>query len=153
MYIWHATFKHFVDRPRGYKTWVQYQTQNKAQWLAACGHVSASSQSLRFILSLRMKSSFITLRPGTLVNSYDLDEMSHKAAFLQGIHCFLRQNRFWRKKYISFGIITGDTLYNYVIWVNQGFLKLLLLDHAILDQNIFYINQLYLIILNWYIFD
>ena len=30
------------------------QTQNKSQWLAACGHVSASSQSLRFILSLRM---------------------------------------------------------------------------------------------------
>ena len=24
--------------PRGYKTWVQSQTQNKAQWLAACGH-------------------------------------------------------------------------------------------------------------------
>ena len=31
--------------------------------LAACGHVSASSQSLRFILSLRWKSSFKTLRP------------------------------------------------------------------------------------------
>ena len=31
--------------------------------LAACGHVSASSQSLRFILSLRMNSSFITSRP------------------------------------------------------------------------------------------
>ena len=39
------------------------QTQNKAQWLAACGHVSESSQSLRFILSLRMNSSFITSRP------------------------------------------------------------------------------------------
>ena len=36
---------------------------NKAQWLAACGHTSASSQSLRFISSLRMNSSFITLRP------------------------------------------------------------------------------------------
>ena len=36
--------------PRGYKTWVQPQTQNKAQRLAGCGHVS---QSLRFILSLR----------------------------------------------------------------------------------------------------
>ena len=34
--------------PRGYKTGDQSQTQNKAQWLAACGHVSASSQSLRF---------------------------------------------------------------------------------------------------------
>ena len=35
------------------------QTQNKAQRSAACGHVSESSQSLRFILSLRMNSSFI----------------------------------------------------------------------------------------------
>ena len=43
-----------------------YQTQNKAQRLAAFGHVSASSQSLRFILSLRMTSSFITSRPGVL---------------------------------------------------------------------------------------
>ena len=42
---------------RGYKTWVQSQTQNKAQWLAACEHVSASSQSLCFILSLRMNLS------------------------------------------------------------------------------------------------
>ena len=40
------------------------QTQNKAQGLAACGHVSARSQSMRFILSLRMFISFITSRPG-----------------------------------------------------------------------------------------
>ena len=33
--------------PRGYKTWVQSQTQNKAQRLPAFGHLSASSQSLR----------------------------------------------------------------------------------------------------------
>ena len=39
------------------------QTQNKAQWLAACGHVSASSQSLRFILRLRLYSGFITSMP------------------------------------------------------------------------------------------
>ena len=52
-----------VARPRGYKTWVQSQTQNKLQSLSACGHVSASSQSLRFILSMRMNSSFITSRP------------------------------------------------------------------------------------------
>ena len=52
-----------MTRPRGYKTWVQSQTQNKAQWLAACGHKSTSSQSLRFVLSLRMNSSFITSRP------------------------------------------------------------------------------------------
>ena len=31
----------------------------------ACGHISASSQSLCFILSLKMYSGFITLRPGT----------------------------------------------------------------------------------------
>ena len=47
--------------PRGYKTWVHSQTQ---QWLAACGHVSASSQSLHFILSLSLYSSFITSGPG-----------------------------------------------------------------------------------------
>ena len=34
------------------------------QRLAACRHVSASSQSLHFILSLRMDSSFITSGPG-----------------------------------------------------------------------------------------
>ena len=56
--------------PRGYKAWVQAQTQNKAQWLAACRHVhvSASSQSLCFISSLRMNSSFITSRPGFCCN-------------------------------------------------------------------------------------
>ena len=36
---------------------------DKAQWLASCGHVSASSQSLHFILSLRLFSSFITSSP------------------------------------------------------------------------------------------
>ena len=53
-----------VVRPRGNKTWVYSLTQNKAQWLAACGHVSAISQSLRFILSLRLYSSSITSRAG-----------------------------------------------------------------------------------------
>ena len=43
---------------------VQSQTQNKVQSLAACGHVFASSQSLRIILNLRMNSSFTTSRPG-----------------------------------------------------------------------------------------
>ena len=28
-----------LTRPRGYKTWVHSQSQIKAQWLAACGHV------------------------------------------------------------------------------------------------------------------
>ena len=51
-------------RPRGYKTWVQSETQNKVQWLAACGHVPTSSQSLHFILILRINSSFITSRTG-----------------------------------------------------------------------------------------
>ena len=42
-----------------------------------CAHVSASSQSLRFIFSLRMNSSFITSRPGRssvgkLALSFDL---------------------------------------------------------------------------------
>ena len=53
-----------VNCPWGYKTWVHSKyIQNKGQWLAACRHVSASSQSLLFILSLRMNSSFITARP------------------------------------------------------------------------------------------
>ena len=63
--------KHFVVGPKepcpwGYKTWVHTDSQtqrNKVQWLAAWGHVSASSQSLRFILSLRLYSSFITSGP------------------------------------------------------------------------------------------
>ena len=52
-----------------YKTWVHSQTKNKGHWLDACGHVSASSQSLCFILSLRMTSSFITSRPDIDLNS------------------------------------------------------------------------------------
>ena len=60
-------FAGYVIRPRGYKNIVQPQTQNKAQWLAACGHVSASSQSLRFILSLRINSSFVTSRSGAFI--------------------------------------------------------------------------------------
>ena len=48
---------------RGYKTWVRSKTQNKVQWLAACGLVSTSSQSLRFILSLRLYSSLVTSVP------------------------------------------------------------------------------------------
>ena len=44
-----------------------FRLKNKAQRLAACGHVSTSSQSLRFILSLRLYSSFITPRPGRII--------------------------------------------------------------------------------------
>ena len=47
--------------PRGYKTWVHFQTQNKVQWLDACGHVSASNRSLCFILS------FITAGPNPYI--------------------------------------------------------------------------------------
>ena len=62
---WSSWFGYrWLSRPRGYKTGVHSQTQNKAQWLAACGHVYASSQSLRFILSLRLYLSLITWRPG-----------------------------------------------------------------------------------------
>ena len=54
---WERSTKMPQTWPRGYSIWVHSQTQNKAQRLADCGHVSASSQSLRFILSLRMNSS------------------------------------------------------------------------------------------------
>ena len=40
-----------------------------ADTLAARGHVSASSQALHFILSLRLYSSFITSRPGLVLHS------------------------------------------------------------------------------------
>ena len=56
--------------PRAYKTRVHSQTQNKAQWLAVCGHMSASNQSLGFILSLRLYSRFITSRPGESHNAW-----------------------------------------------------------------------------------
>ena len=55
------------SRHRGYKTGVHSQTQNKAQGLAAIGHMSASSQSLRFIYSLSLYSSFITSRLGPIL--------------------------------------------------------------------------------------
>ena len=38
--------------------------------MATCGHMSASNQSLRFILSLRLYSSFITSRPGVCPKSF-----------------------------------------------------------------------------------
>ena len=61
-FLW--VLKVSMTRTQDYKTWVHSQTQNKAQWLAAYGHVSESSQSLRFILSLILYLSSITLRPG-----------------------------------------------------------------------------------------
>ena len=35
----------------------------------------------------------------TLANSEDSDEMPHKVAFHQGLHCLLKQNYLYRKKY------------------------------------------------------
>ena len=71
---WHDDFtktRHPQDiRPRGYKSWVHAQIQNKAQLLAACGLMSASNQLLHFILSLKLYSSFITSRPGSLLFYY-----------------------------------------------------------------------------------
>ena len=52
---------------------------NEGQWLAACGRVSASSQSLHFILSLRMYSNFITSKPGhmnKMAGKYTLKQYS-----------------------------------------------------------------------------
>ena len=72
---WHTAFKEMLLKwtgkdyimtgvdtiwPWGYKTWVHSQAQNKAHWLAASEHILGSSQSVCFILSLRLHSSFIT---------------------------------------------------------------------------------------------
>ena len=43
---------------------INLSTFKRNDWLLA--DTSASSQSLRFIFSLRMNSSFITLRPGDM---------------------------------------------------------------------------------------
>ena len=46
---------------------------------------------------------------GTLTNSEDPDEMQHNAAFHQGLHCLLRQNRSSEKEIQYFlEIITCD---------------------------------------------
>ena len=81
-------------RPWGYKAWVHSQTQNKAQWLAVCGHVSASSQSSRFILSLSLYSSFITSRPGTDPPMKVLCHCRHRVRSLtREFHAFLITKR------------------------------------------------------------
>ena len=89
---WSVTCDCGMTWHRGYKTWVQSQTQNKAQWLVTCGHVSASSQSLRFVLSLRMNSSFITSRPGHtyILCAYPVSHMS-----VHLTHCTLMNSFFW----------------------------------------------------------
>ena len=60
--------------------------------------------------------SFVDQKPhkGTLANSEEPDEMRHDAAFHQGLHCLLIQNRSSKKKIqLHFGgIITSDpTIY------------------------------------------
>ena len=53
---------------RVYMLWrsrCQFMNQRSGLVGSACGQVSASNQSLRFILSLRLYSSFITSRPAS----------------------------------------------------------------------------------------
>ena len=61
--------------------WVHSQTQNKAQWLAACGHVSASSQSLRFICESETVHKFYNLEawnvPSPVQSTVMEDQDSH----------------------------------------------------------------------------
>ena len=52
----------------------------------------------------------------TLENSEDPDEMPHHAAFHQGLHCLLRQNRFSEKEiqfYLEITCIPVNPLYIY----------------------------------------
>ena len=51
-----------VTLPTGPLSIISGKRENKAQWLAACQHVSASSQSLRFILNLRIELKFYNLK-------------------------------------------------------------------------------------------
>ena len=43
---------------------------------------------------------------GTFISSENPDEMSHNAAFYQGLHCLLRQNRSSKKHNIFLKIRT-----------------------------------------------
>ena len=99
--VWYITWKEtelvskFNDylllrfsRPRDYKTWAHSPTRNKVHWLAACGHVSASSQSLRFILSPSMNSSFRTSRPDSPLSVVGL--VPDKSGKLSGLICSKR---------------------------------------------------------------
>ena len=47
-------------------------TQNKAQWLAACGHMSTSSQSLGFILGFYFSFRVIIVRYGCTVPRFQV---------------------------------------------------------------------------------
>ena len=59
--VWQKSRRGKESWPRGYKICVQSQTQNKAQWLASCGHVSPSSQSFRFIFEFENELKFDNL--------------------------------------------------------------------------------------------
>ena len=85
--------KKFGAWPWGYKTWVHSQAQNKAQWFASCGHVSTSCQSLHFILSLRLYSSFITPGPGQLALCSSEARQSVSTLFSEVVI------EFWKKLY------------------------------------------------------
>ena len=93
--FWYSNLSSFIIIDRAFvicsQPNQQSQTQNQAKWVAACGHVSASSQSLRFILSLRIKSSFITSRPDINVlvpQRYDLIHTCLWSEWLTKSHAF-----------------------------------------------------------------
>ena len=47
---------------------------------------------------------------GIMANSEDPDEMLHKAAFHQGLHCLLRLSNLLGQKYIFFYRLTSNPL-------------------------------------------
>ena len=53
--------------------------------IGSCGHLSASSHSLRFILSLRMNLSFVTSRSGQIymLNSVDVKHLTYILADIE----------------------------------------------------------------------
>ena len=64
-FLWQITLPR-LPRPEVIKHDYSLKLKIKHSYLAACGHVSASSQSFRFILSLRMNSNCITSGPGVI---------------------------------------------------------------------------------------
>ena len=123
-----------MSKPRGYNTWVHSQTQNKAQWLAACGHVSASSQSLRLILCPQAANhcTLFCVRKQPIIavyfefenelNFYSLearwsrDKKSYKgcsnmnaSSFITFFTYMLRKNfiPFWKELFIAFKMATN----------------------------------------------
>ena len=89
--------KNYDIWPRDYKTCVHSQTQNKAQRLAACGHVSASSQSLSFILSLRLciVHAQLNISIGGLSLSLSIPPCTDSVC-VRACVCVCVQRRLWR---------------------------------------------------------